>query len=321
MTTRPRYGNQDLWLLKSFHAEFVENVGHVVHRSDPRAAFSRQIDLWWYALGVGVAEGRRTPIPERGQLVRFNYGEILEANRWRVTHLELLALVEGGTSAATNAAKVIRIGNEYAITGCTVLTNRLRGTVDAQNHLIDLALSPEFDVKIEMPTTGAATAATSSTEELITSGESKHVEFKQTGRISLRTNQRDAVIEYEVVRAIAGFMNAEGGTLLIGVADSGEVFGIESDFKTLGRKQNADGFALWLDSLLDNTLGPVAAAGVNLQFDEFPDGTVCRVDVSRRLEPTYVKGKKGETSFYIRRNNATRLLNTAETVEYLRTRS
>ena len=324
MTSRPRYGNQDLWLPKSFHAEFVENVGHVVHRSNARAAFPRQVDLWWYALGMGMAEGRRTPLPTRDQLVRFNDGGILEADPWRITHLELLALIEEGHLAATNTATVVRIGNEYAFTGCAILTDRLRGALDAQNQLIDFALSSDFDVEAEVAqAAGAGDGArrVASTEEIITHGESKRVEFKQTGRINLYTKQRDPVIEHEVVKAIAGFMNAEGGTLLIGVTDSGEVFGIEKDLKTLGQKQHPDGFALWLNDLLDKTLGPVAAAGVEFQFNELPDGTICRVDVIPRTEPTYVKGKRDEASFYIRLNNATRLLNTAETVEYLRTRS
>ena len=117
MTSQPRYANQDLWLPKGFHAEFVENVNHLVHRSSSQAAFPRQLDLWWYALGVGVGEGRRTPVPDRDRLVRFARGDILEADPWRVTHLELLALAEEGEKAATNATTVVRIGNEYALTG------------------------------------------------------------------------------------------------------------------------------------------------------------------------------------------------------------
>ena len=89
-------------------------------------------------------------------------------------------------------------------------------------------------------------ALAASTEAIIAAGESKWVEFKQTGRVNLHTNQRDEVIEQQVVKAVAGFMNAEGGTLLIGVSDSGEITGIEIDLKTLGKKQNTDGFAVWL---------------------------------------------------------------------------
>lgn len=159
-----------------------------------------------------------------------------------------------------------------------------------------------------------------STPELIAAGESKHVEFKQTGRINLHTKQRDPVIEQMVVKSVAGFMNAEGGTLLIGVADDGGIFGIETDLKTLGKKQDQDGFALWLNSLLDNILGPTAASRVHIQFELYPTGTVCRVDVVPGNGPSFVRGSKGEADLYVRLNNATRLLNTAEALEYVATR-
>lgn len=162
--------------------------------------------------------------------------------------------------------------------------------------------------------------AGTATADLIAAGESKHIEFKQTARVNLHTKQRDPVIEQMVIKSIAGFMNAEGGTLLIGVTDAGEVFGIESDYKTLGKKQDQDGFALWLNSLLDNVLGPTAASGVHLGFEEHPGGTICRVDVEVGKGPTFVRGSKGEADLYVRLNNATRRLNTAEALEYVRTR-
>ena len=196
-------------------------------------------------------------------------------------------------------------------------------------YWVDVAEQPDdLGTQLDLDPTASSEAQTSaegggpteiSTEEIIAQGESKWVEFKQTGRVNLHTKQPDPVIEQMVVKSIAGFMNADGGTLLIGVTDSGEIYGIETDLKTLGKKQNADGFALWLNGLLDNRLGPVAAASVKFQFDNFPDGTVCRVDVSPSTAPTFVKGKKGEATFYVRLNNATRLLNTAEALDYVRT--
>lgn len=135
MNSEPRYGNQDLWLPKGFHAEFRDRL---VDRSDVRTAFPRQVDLWWYALGIGVVERRRTPLPDRDQLVKFNDGGILESDPWRVTHLEMLALAEEDQSAATTASTVVQIANEYAITGCSVLTDSLRGVIDTQTHLIGL---------------------------------------------------------------------------------------------------------------------------------------------------------------------------------------
>ena len=72
--------------------------------------------------------------------------------------------------------------------------------------------------------------------------------------------------------------------------------------------------------LLDNLLGPSAASAVRLAFEAHPNGTVCRVDVPRGNGPTFVRGSKGEADLYVRLNNATRRLNTAEALDYVRAR-
>lgn len=155
--------------------------------------------------------------------------------------------------------------------------------------------------------------------ELIAQGESSRVEFKQTARVNVATKQRDQVIELMVVKSIAGFMNGHGGTLLIGVSDAGEVVGIERDLKTLGSKQSWDGFELWLTGLLDNMLGPTATSRVSVSHESFAEGTICRVDVEPGKQPTFVRGGKGDADLYVRLNNSTRLLNTADAVEYVNT--
>ncbi len=194
--------------------------------------------------------------------------------------------------------------------------------VPEQPDEIHAALHAEAAATAEIEAAGSPRLAnlTASTEEVIAAGESKWVEFKQTGRVNLHTNQRDEIIEQQLVKAVAGFMNAEGGTLLVGVSDSGEVTGIESDFKTLGKKQNTDGFAVWLNNLLDSKLGPTAAARAKFRFDAFPTGTVCRVDVTPGPQPTFAKAGKSDEVLFVRLNNATRLLNTAEAVNYVKSR-
>ena len=159
-----------------------------------------------------------------------------------------------------------------------------------------------------------------STADLIARGESGQVEFKQTARVNLATKQRDKVIELMVVKSIAGFMNAQGGTLLLGVTDRGDVFGIEKDLKTLGSKQNRDGFELWLTGLLDNALGPAGTSRVSIAYDDFPEGTVCRVDVIPGNKPTFVRGSNREADLYVRLNNSTRLLNTSDALDYVSSR-
>lgn len=59
---------------------------------------------------------------------------------------------------------------------------------------------------------------------------------------------------------------------------------------------------------------------MHLTFEQHAEGTVCRVDVTPSNGPVFVQGSKGEADLYVRLNNATRLLNTAEALEYVRTR-
>ena len=194
--------------------------------------------------------------------------------------------------------------------------------VDVAEQPDDLAADLDAETQQALPATPADAAPTreTATEQLIAGGESKLVEFKQTARVNVHTHKRDSVLELMVVKTVAGFMNAEGGSLLIGVTDTGEVSGIETDLKTLGRRQTPDGFALWLNNLLDKTLGPTAASLVRISFESHADETLSRVDVAPGKEPTFVKGAKGEADFYVRLNNATRRLNTSEALNFIRTK-
>ena len=76
-------------------------------------------------------------------------------------------------------------------------------------------------------------------ERLIAAGENHYAEFKSSIRYDFRQKTTNRDLEEVIAKTIAGFMNAEGGYLLIGVKDSGEVVGLEKDFMTL-RQENED---------------------------------------------------------------------------------
>ena len=136
MTTESRYRNQDLWIPANFHKEYIESERLVDRGGSADVPFARQIDLWWYAFGVGASKGTKTPLPSRDRLVRFNDGGILESDPWRITQLELVVLAEQGEEAASNPSTVVQSANEYANTGFNVLGTELRGVVDLQIHLM-----------------------------------------------------------------------------------------------------------------------------------------------------------------------------------------
>jgi GTPase len=83
-------------------------------------------------------------------------------------------------------------------------------------------------------------------------GETNAVEFKSTLRTNLHTGLVDDKIQVSALKTIAGFMNAKGGTLLVGVADDGEVLGLTSD-----GFENGDKLQLHLVGLIRDRIGDV----------------------------------------------------------------
>ncbi len=161
--------------------------------------------------------------------------------------------------------------------------------------------------------------ASMSVAELIAARESRTLEFKSTARVNLATGQRDTGIELAVVKTIAGFLNAQGGTLLVGVADDGQVRGLKEDYVATGNK-GRDGYENVLTSLLESSIGRSAVTQVRISFEPFPEGDVCRLDVHASDEPVFVRNSKGDADLYVRINNSTRLLNTADAISYIRKR-
>jgi ATP-dependent Lon protease len=153
------------------------------------------------------------------------------------------------------------------------------------------------------------------TDDLMAAGESKAVEFKASARWSLERGDRDKAIEDSIVKTIAGFMNSQGGALLIGVNDAGEPVGLANDFK-LFPKRNRDAFENWLIDLLQNSIGKPPIANVTISFESSGEHDVCRVDVARSGAPVYVQDGE-ETRVYVRFGNSTRRLNTRDAMEYV----
>jgi type I restriction enzyme, R subunit len=67
-------------------------------------------------------------------------------------------------------------------------------------------------------------------DELIENDEDYAVEFKSTARWDLREGQPSKAMEDAVVKTIAGFLNGDGGTLLIGIGPNREVVGLGHDY-------------------------------------------------------------------------------------------
>lgn len=157
------------------------------------------------------------------------------------------------------------------------------------------------------------------TEELIAAGESHVVEFKQTARWNVHTEQRDPKIELVIAKTVAGFLNADGGTLLVGVADDGSTVGLDSDL-SLMKEPDLDRYELWLSDHLERCLGKPAVAHVRVTFELVANSQVCRIDAAPSPDPVFLDepGGNREADMYVRMGNSTRKLLTDEALDYAR---
>jgi hypothetical protein len=155
--------------------------------------------------------------------------------------------------------------------------------------------------------------------DLLAAGESQMVEYKSTARWNVHTEQADKKMEHVVVKTVCGFLNAEGGSLLIGVSDDGTVLGLDHDLATLGRKANRDGYELFLRQLLETNLSVQTAGTVKIRFESIGGLDVCVVSVAASGRPSFAKpveGGQGASEFWVRIGNATKQLHGDDMVDY-----
>jgi serine/threonine protein kinase len=154
---------------------------------------------------------------------------------------------------------------------------------------------------------------------LIAGGESASLEFKQTMRWDTQLQKRNTELLRACMKTVCAFLNSGGGTLLIGVADSGEPKGLEDDLQDFSDKKTADGFELRFRDALSTSLNPDPNQRVTLSFPYVNGIQVCRVDVSRSLHPVFLVAKgNGPAEFFVRKGNASHpMTNVRQACEYV----
>ena len=206
-----------------------------------------------------------------------------------------------------NSESVYSGANETVPAIVPVATMPSTGAEVDDDLLAKIKNDPDLFTKVMEEVFGLHETWTKPTEELLTA-EVKQVEFKQSARWSLTSEDskvHKTLAEEIIAKTVAGFLNGEGGTLLIGVNDDGEPVGLESDYPHV-KPKNADGFVGWLDTMLQNALGHAGAHRVQVRIDIIEGIEVCRLDVPASSKPIWAKFKKKDDVIFERRNNSTR---------------
>lgn len=151
-------------------------------------------------------------------------------------------------------------------------------------------------------------------KELISDGETTEVEFKSTLRVNLHTGQNDPRMEHSCLKTIAGFLNQNGGTLIIGVTDDGDPIGIESDgFK------NEDKMHLHLINLIKDRIGSQYMLNIHPRFEDYKEVRILAVECWRGGRPVFLKDGNLER-FYIRMGASTSELTGNQMQSYIEQR-
>ena len=154
--------------------------------------------------------------------------------------------------------------------------------------------------------------------ELLAVGESQTVEFKSTARWNVRAGRPDKRMEHAIAKTVGGFLNAQGGKLLIGVDD--DAAWSASCRHADARRQRQP---RWLRTvprhLLDNSLSVRPLASYASASRPYPAETYALSQPHRRANRVFAKPHEGSTSpteFWVRTGNATKQLHGDDMLEY-----
>ena len=151
-------------------------------------------------------------------------------------------------------------------------------------------------------------------KSLIKLGESNRVEFKSTLRWNLKTDRSEKVIDKAWLKSVAAFLNSDGGVLLVGVTDNGDIMGIETD-----NFDNEDKYLLHVNNRIQQHIGLEHAGFIGYQLVPVDNQKVLIVECQPSPSPVFLKISK-EEEFYIRVGPGSRRLSTSEVVAYVTNR-
>ncbi|WP_187170349.1 AlbA family DNA-binding domain-containing protein [Salidesulfovibrio onnuriiensis] len=176
------------------------------------------------------------------------------------------------------------------------LLRKNRSRIEAMGKRQDMATTPEDVLR------------------LIAGGESSRLEFKQTLRFNIKAGKNGREIEQANIKTIAAFLNSEGGTLLVGVADSGAVTGLGDD-----NFESDDRALLHFNNLVNQYIGAEFASYVNTAVIEVQGEKVLRAHCVPAGTPAFFQ--KGQVEeFYVRSGPASRPLSLSQFHEWLQNR-
>ena len=130
--------------------------------------------------------------------------------------------------------------------------------------------------------------------------ESDNVEYKTSIVFTPKNEANIDMQMFNIVRELAAFMNADGGTLYIGIHDkTKQVIGIDQDLPHLCEGESAyassytadyDHYQLKIRDTLVSLCSTMAGSLIKVHFPQQEGVTYCKIDVTAAKRPVWTKG-------------------------------
>jgi len=146
---------------------------------------------------------------------------------------------------------------------------------------------------------------------MVRSGESKTVEFKESFGLDTRKGTKEKYIEQAALKTLVAFLNTSGGIFIVGVSDSGEVLGVETEVEKFHKSNDA--FLKYIKNQLKERIGEQFYPFINHRLVSVLNRKVLMVECGESPKPCYLDG----LIFYVRTNPATDKLEGPKLVEYV----
>lgn len=270
--------------------------------TDSPFAGSRNKDVFLAAMVIGYYEGCRVEVKKKEGYFLETYMDPEDS-----ALINALAVSEeGNLNVLLDKQKVFSIAEEYATGGIRLLKARVFGEEYgsyAKKLESDLFRAYEKIAKTqpEEPQ-GFEELDSRSILDLIKNGETDKIEFKSSLIWDYEIKRKNKLMGEIIAKIISCFMNSDGGILLIGVDNNGNVLGLENDLAQL-KRGGLDGFELHLTNVVNAYLGKISRALVNVKFEKVNDKDVAAVLAKKSPRPVFVK-RKAKKEFYIRSGNS-----------------
>lgn len=211
---------------------------------------------------------------------------------------------------------------------------QIQSLVDFLDNSGLVLIPPVFEGDPDTPrtlvfSTETSTLADSEITSLIQEGEGNRVEFKSTFFIDLKKlrNAPDLPVKeyksddvtHSAMKTIAAFLNCDGGTLLVGVADDGEPCGLATDH-LFPATSNEDKWQLAVRSTIASQFkdGKAINAYVTIDFRSLGGHRVAVFRILPRPTTVYLKFGNEPHALFARNGNRTDKLDISQAEDFFR---